>query len=171
MNNCVSSSYFLLCFLIPTQVGLKQGKQLGGVVGDLALATWTRAHLKASTTRTDVLRSVLEHWFSFKEAGPQLLMQAFLQRIINGGGRINREYGLGLKRTDLFIEWPIDEAQGFYGPVQRIVIELKLLKKGRLDAVLKDALPQTADYADRCGADEAHIVVFDRRPNKPPEKK
>ena len=109
--------------------------------------------------------------FSFKEAGPQLLMQAFLQRIVNGGGRINREYGLGLKRTDLFIEWPIDEAQGFYGPVQRIVIELKLLKKGRLDAVLKDALPQTADYADRCGANEAHIVVFDRRPNKPWSKR
>ena len=109
--------------------------------------------------------------FSFKEAGPQLLMQAFLQRIINGGGRINREYGLGLKRTDLFIEWPIDEAQGFYGPVQRVVIELKLLKKGRLDAILKDALPQTADYADRCGADEAHIVVFDRRPNKPWSKR
>ena len=103
--------------------------------------------------------------FNFKEAGPHLLMQAFLQRIINGGGRINREYGLGLKRTDLFIEWPIDEAQGFYGPVQRIVIELKLFKKGSAEAVLKDALPQTADYADRCGADEAHIVVFDRRPD------
>jgi len=102
--------------------------------------------------------------FDFKEAGPHLLMQAFLQRIINGGGRINREYGLGLKRTDLFIEWPIDEAQGFYGPMQRIVIELKLFKKGRAEAVLKDALPQTADYADRCGASEAHIVVFDRRP-------
>jgi hypothetical protein len=105
--------------------------------------------------------------FDFKEAGPQLLMQAFLQRIVNGGGRINREYGLGLKRTDLFIEWPIDEAQGFYGPVQRIVIELKLFKKGSAEAVLKDALPQTADYADRCGASEAHIVVFDRRPDIP----
>ena len=88
-----------------------------------------------------------------------------LQRIINGGGRINREYGLGLKRTDLFIEWPIDEAQGFYGPVQRIVIELKLFKKGSAEAVLKTALTQTADYAERCGADEAHIVVFDRRPD------
>lgn len=34
------------------------------------------------------------------EAWPQLLLQAFLQRIINGGGRMNREYGLGRKRTD-----------------------------------------------------------------------
>ncbi len=53
-----------------------------------------------------------EEGFSYKEAGPQLLMQAFLQRIINGGGRISREYGLGRKRTDLFIEWPTDEALG-----------------------------------------------------------
>ncbi|MDZ4186854.1 MAG: ATP-binding protein [Hydrogenophaga sp.] len=105
--------------------------------------------------------------FSFKEAGPQLLMQAFLQRIVNGGGRINREYGLGRKRTDLFIEWPIDEAQGYFGPVQRIVLELKLWKKGGLDAVLADGLPQTVDYARRCGADEAHLIVFDRRPDSP----
>ncbi|MCI0563028.1 MAG: hypothetical protein MN733_31510 [Nitrososphaera sp.] len=38
-----------------------------------------------------------EHWverFDYKEAGPQLLLQAFLQRIINSGGRIEREYGL-----------------------------------------------------------------------------
>ncbi|MCL1805757.1 MAG: hypothetical protein FWG28_07160 [Clostridiales bacterium] len=33
--------------------------------------------------------------FDYKEAGPQLLLQAFLQRIVNGGGHINREYGLG----------------------------------------------------------------------------
>ena len=105
--------------------------------------------------------------FSFKEAGPQLLMQAFLQRIVNGGGRINREYGLGRKRTDLFIEWPVDEAQGFFGPVQRIVLELKLWKKGSLEAVLADGLPQTVDYARQCGADEAHLIVFDRRPDSP----
>ena len=105
--------------------------------------------------------------FNFVEAGPQLLMQAFLQRVVNGGGRINREYGLGRKRTDLFIEWPIDEAKGYFGPVQRIVLELKLWKKGSLEAVLKDGLPQTVDYARQCGANEAHLIVFDRRPDSP----
>ncbi len=39
------------------------------------------------------------------------------------------------------------------------------------DAVMKEALPQAADYADRCGADEAHILVFDRRANKPKKSK
>ena len=68
-----------------------------------------------------------------------------------------------MRRTDLFIEWPTDPEQGLYGPIQRVVIELKLLRKGTVDALLPEALKQTADYADRVGADEAHIVVFDRR--------
>ena len=39
-----------------------------------------------------------EHWlgrFDYAEAGPQLIVQGFLQRVVNGGGRIEREYGLG----------------------------------------------------------------------------
>ena len=105
--------------------------------------------------------------FSFKEAGPQLLLQAFLQRIVNGGGRINREYGLGRKRTDLFIEWPVDEEKGYFGEVQRIILELKLWKKGSLDSVLQIGIPQTVDYAQNIGANEAHLIIFDRRPNSP----
>ncbi|MDM8545624.1 AAA-like domain-containing protein [Candidatus Venteria ishoeyi] len=101
--------------------------------------------------------------FDYKEAGPQLLLQAFLQRIINGGGRINREYGLGRKRTDLFIEWPISEEDGYYGAVQRIVFELKILYQS-LESTVVDGLKQTAAYAEQCGADEAHLLIFDRRP-------
>ncbi|ANB02738.1 AAA family ATPase [Ectothiorhodospira sp. BSL-9] len=101
--------------------------------------------------------------FDYKEAGPQLLMQAFLQRIVNGGGRITREYGLGRKRTDLFIEWPTDEGRGFHGPIQRIVIELKL-QRGALETIIAKGLEQTAAYADQVGADEAHLVIFNRDP-------
>ena len=101
--------------------------------------------------------------FDYKEAAPQLLMQAFLQRIINGGGRINREYGLGRKRTDLLIEWPLDAGQGMYGPLQRVVIELKI-QRGSLGAVLATGLEQTADYVRRVGAAEAHLVIFNRNP-------
>lgn len=102
----------------------------------------------------------------YKEAASQLLMQAFLQRVINGGGRIHREYGLGRKRTDLFIEWPLDPNQGLYGPIQRIVIELKLLH-GALETVIANGLEQTADYAQRVGADEAHLFIFDRDSGRP----
>ena len=97
----------------------------------------------------------------YKEAGPHLLLQAFLQRIINGGGRIHREYALGRKRTDLFIEWPVDEAQGFYGDMQRIVIELKILRSN-LDETIKKGLEQTVGYARQVGAPEAHLLIFNR---------
>ena len=107
--------------------------------------------------------SWLEH-FDYKEAGPQLLLQAFLQRIVNGGGRIDREYGLGRKRTDLYIQWPLDEKQGYHGPVQRVVLELKLWRSGGLEKVLESGIPQTLDDARQCGADEAHLLIFDRRP-------
>ena len=94
--------------------------------------------------------------FDYKEAGPHLLMQAFLQRIVNGGGRVDREYGLGRGRTDLLVVW-------FHpGGVQRAVIELKLLHRS-LAATLAEGLAQTWEYADRCGAAEAHLVIFDRR--------
>ena len=93
--------------------------------------------------------------FQYREAGPQLLLQAFLQRVLQGGGRIEREYGLGRQRVDQFIQWPRP------GGVQRFVIECKILR-GSLDETLKKGLPQTADYMDRCTADSGHLVVFDR---------
>ncbi len=106
-----------------------------------------------------------ESWlerFDYKEAGPQLLMQAFLQRVVNGGGRINREYALGRRRTDLMIEWPTGDS-GFHGDVQRIVIELKILYSS-LESCIKEGLEQTADYADKLSASQAHLVIFNRHP-------
>jgi hypothetical protein len=103
-----------------------------------------------------------EHWverFQYKEAGPQLLLQAFLQRIINGGGRIEREYGLGRLRTDLLVLWPYPEGE------QRIVIELKILHK-TLEQTLQTGLEQTWQYMDRCGAGEGHLIIFDRNPDR-----
>jgi len=108
--------------------------------------------------------------FDYKEAGPQLLMQAFLQRIVNSGGRIDREYGLGRRRTNLLVQWPLKTDQGFQGPVQRVVIELKILRKSP-EATIEEGLVQTADYMDRVGAEEGYLVVFDRTPDTPWEKK
>ena len=98
------------------------------------------------------------------------MLQAFLQRIVNGGGRIDREYGLGRKRTDLYIQWPLDEQQGYHGPMQRIVLELKI-QRGSLEPLLQTGLAQTVEYAKRCGADEAHLLIFDRRPETPWEQR
>lgn len=100
----------------------------------------------------------------YKEAGPHLILQAFLQRIVNGGGRIHREYALGRKYTDLYLEWPLDEVKGFYGEVQRVVLELKILY-ANLDKTIADGLSQVGGYARHCGATEAHLVIFNRNPD------
>ena len=98
--------------------------------------------------------------FDYAEAGPQLLLQAFLQRIVNGGGYIDREYGLGRRRTDLLIRKPLTDHYG--GPVQRVVLELKI-KRGNIDALIDEGLRQTSDYMDIAGpVDEGHLIIFDR---------
>ena len=98
--------------------------------------------------------------FDYAEAGPQLLLQAFLQRVVNGGGYIDREYGLGRKRTDLLIRKPFTDRYG--GPVQRVVLELKI-KRGDLDTLIAKGLEQTAEYMDMVGSvDEGHLIIFDR---------
>ena len=103
-----------------------------------------------------------EHWverFEYKEAGPQLLLQAFLQRVVNSGGRIEREYGLGRGRTDLLIVWPQGEQ------TRRFVVECKVLHKS-LAQTVAEGVEQTAGYVDRCGAEAGHLVIFDRRADR-----
>ena len=108
--------------------------------------------------------------FDYKESGPQLLLQAFLQRVVNGGGYIDREYGLGRGRTDLLITKPLTEQYG--GPFQRIVLELKIFRSN-MEETIRKGLAQTAEYMDKCGGtiNEGHFILFDRRPNRPWEEK
>ena len=116
---------------------------------------------KLLTGFTDFYRTnsgVWEEKFAYKEAGPHLLLLAFLQRIINGGGTIHREYGLGRKRVDLLIHWR----------TQCFVIELKIYRQ-KSDIV--EGLKQTAMYMDISGATEGHLVVFDRSSKKSWAKK
>ncbi|MDE0308652.1 MAG: hypothetical protein OXI60_02310 [Acidiferrobacterales bacterium] len=106
----------------------------------------------------EFFREHSEHWvqrFDYRKAGPQLLLQAFLQRIVNSGGRIEREYGVGRGRTDLLVVWQAHKAR------QKVVIECKLRRNG-LDRVIADGLVQIGEYMDRCGTDEGHLVIFDR---------
>lgn len=85
----------------------------------------------------------------YREAGPHLLLMAFLQKVVNGGGQITREYALGSKKVDLFIQWK----------EQNIVMEIKI-KRG--PQTLLRGLDQTSQYMDISGAQEGHLVVFDR---------
>ena len=118
---------------------------------------------KLLTEFQQFFRENSEHWlgrFDYQEAGPQLLLQAFLQRVINSGGRVHREYGLGRKRTDLLVVWPYDNG------IQKTVLELKIRYR-KTEKVIKSGLPYTWAYMDKCGASEGHLLIFDRRKKTP----
>ena len=109
-----------------------------------------------------------EHWTQrfdrYQEAGPQLLLQAYLQKVVNGGGRVEREYALGRGRVDLLIVWP------HAGCIRRFVVECKVRGDG-LEPTVREGVEQTRGYMDRCGAEAGHLIVFDRSETRTWEEK
>ncbi len=92
--------------------------------------------------------------FGYRESGPHLMLMAFLQRVVNGVRRVEREYGLGRGALDLIIEW-----RG-----ARHVIEVKLRRDTETEA---DALEQVDGYLDKAGLSEGWLVMFDLRSSLP----
>ncbi len=84
----------------------------------------------------------------YPEAAPHLILQAFLQRVINGGGQITREYALGSLRLDLLVQYKN----------QKFPIEIKLDYQLKSDAPFKQLL----EYMDRTGTKEGWLTVFSR---------
>ena len=110
-----------------------------------------------------------EHWFDhlgdYREAGPQLILQAYLQRVVNSGGCIEREYGLGRGRTDLLVLWPREAGQPS-DRWERFVVECKVLRDSNrksLEWTIEQGVKQTLGYMAKCRAEEGHLVVIDRR--------
>ena len=110
-----------------------------------------------------------EHWLghlgAYREAAPQLILQSYLQRVVNGGGRIEREYGLGRGRTDLLVLWPREAGQPS-DLWERFVVECKVLRdsdRKSLAWTVEKGVKQTLGYMKQCGAKEGHLVVMDRR--------
>ena len=110
-----------------------------------------------------------EHWLAqlgaYREAAPQLILQSYLQRVVNSGGRIEREYGLGRGRTDLLVLWPREAGQPS-DLWERYVVECKVLRdtdRKSLASVVECGVKQTLGYMEQCGAEEGHLVVMDRR--------
>jgi len=99
-----------------------------------------------------------ENFYQYDEAAPHLVIQAFLQRVINGGGHISREMALGKNRADICVEWEN----------QKYPIELKLYQSAK---TIKDATAQILKYMDKLGSKEGWVVIFDRTPKKSWSKK
>jgi len=94
----------------------------------------------------------------YKESSPHMVLQAFLQRVMNGGGRVIREMAIGKKRVDLGLEW--------HG--QRYPIEIKIRQNIRGQAKIID---QLLEYMDKSGSDTGWLVIFDRDKKKSWSKK
>jgi hypothetical protein len=116
---------------------------------------------------------IWEQQADYPEAFPHLLLMAFLQRVTNGHGRIEREYAAGRGRMDLAVE--------FNGSWD--IIEVKLLRQNKtFEMVQAEGKKQILRYRDNfapmpgkralrsCdgGAADCYLVIFDRRPGKLP---
>jgi len=91
----------------------------------------------------------------YTEAFPHLLLMAFLQRILNGGGKIEREVAAGRGRMDLLVEYKGVKA----------VIEIKLVRSyDTPKEVREEGLQQIAMYRDKAAPSApAYLMIFDRR--------
>ncbi|MBB6553937.1 ATP-binding protein [Nonomuraea rubra] len=102
----------------------------------------------------------------YHEAACQIILMAFLHRLVNGGGYLDREYAAGTKRLDVLIRWPYPGPDG-KRLMQREAMELKVWRAGESDP-LPDGLVQLDRYLDRLTLPTGVLVIFDRRPEAPP---
>ena len=87
--------------------------------------------------------------FGYAESYSHIVLQAFLQRVINGGGEIIREMALGKGALDLGVL--------FRGAKYAVEVKLKYNYEKSHDK----AYDQVRRYMDHLGVDEGWLVVFD----------
>jgi len=93
----------------------------------------------------------------YHEIAPQLVLMAFLHRVINGGGTLEREYAIGSGRMDLCL---------CYGALT-LGMELKVWRDGQSDP-LAEGLVQLDGYLAGLALDWGWLILFDRRAGQPP---
>ena len=93
----------------------------------------------------------------YHEIAPHLVLMAFLHRVINGGGTLEREYAIGMGRMDLCLR---------YGTLT-LAMELKVWRDGAPDP-LAEGLIQLDGYLAGLGLETGWLVIFDRRADQPP---
>ncbi|NMO19698.1 ATP-binding protein [Pyxidicoccus fallax] len=93
----------------------------------------------------------------YHEIAPHLVLMAFLHRVVNGGGSIEREYAIGRGRMDLCVR---------HGP-DTLAIEIKVWRDREPDP-LPEGLTQLDGYLQGLGQRGGWLVLFDRRSGQPP---
>jgi len=91
----------------------------------------------------------------YTEAFPHLLLMAFLQRVLNGGGKLDRDCAAGRGRMDMGIEY-----KG-----QWYIIEIKLVRDhDSKQTIREEGLEQIGMYRSQfASGTPAWLVIFDRR--------
>jgi ATPase family associated with various cellular activities (AAA) len=126
--------------------------------------TWLTPEAELDTNR--LLHAFLDFWLqhgeallqsaSYPEIAPHLVLMAFLHRVINGGGTLEREYAIGRDRMDLCLR---------YGAAT-LGIEIKVWATGRADPLTK-GLEELEGYLNRLNQSSGWLMIFDRRTNAP----
>lgn len=127
--------------------------------------SWLRADGRLDTER--LMEAFLGFWRQhgqpllgtapYHEIAPHLVLMAFLHRVANGGGTVEREYAIGTGRMDLCLR---------RGP-DTLALELKVWRDGEKDP-LEEGLAQLDRYLAGLGLDSGWLVIFDRRSGQPP---
>ncbi len=93
----------------------------------------------------------------YHEIAPHLVLMAFLHRVVNGDGTLEREYAIGSGRMDLCLR---------YGGAT-LGMELKVWRDGYPDP-LTAGLAQLDGYLAGLGLETGWLVIFDRRSGQLP---
>jgi len=93
----------------------------------------------------------------YAEIAPHLVLMAFLHRVVNSGGTLEREYAIGTDRMDLCLR---------YGAVT-LGIELKVWRDGRGDPLVAGR-EQLDSYLAGLGLMSGWLIIFDQRKDQPP---
>ncbi len=89
---------------------------------------------------------------AYHEIAPHLVLMAFLHRVVNGGGTLEREYAIGRDRMDLCLK---------YGNIT-LGIELKAWRDKRGDPGAA-GIEQLDSYLARLGVNFGWLIIFDQR--------
>lgn len=126
--------------------------------------TWLTQNGELNTDA--LLQAFLKFWLQhgepllgstgYHEIAPHLVLMAFLHRVVNGGGTLEREYAIGSDRMDLCLR---------YGSVV-LGIELKVWRDKKKDP-LENGIEQLDFYLARLGVNFGWLIIFDRRQKAP----
>lgn len=113
-----------------------------------------------------LLASFLEFWrqhgsvllatIDYPEIAPHLVIFAYMQRVVNGGGFVRREEPVQRGRLDIFVQ---------HGDV-KLALELKVWRPHEKDP-LEEGLAQLEGYMKHLGTEHGWLFIFDRRVGQP----